>query len=277
MASEAQIRANRSNAQKSTGPRTAEGKAMVAQNAVKHGLLAKQAVIAGEDVGEYEFYRDQMLAELSPEGAMESMLARRAVDLAWRLQRAERLQNEAFDTLYAKDTAGPVARLTQSLRCREQGGPGEDGRDLSCGRVVVRDFSNARVLDRLLMYERRLEHSLYKTMAELDRLRLLRHLDPADAEPATPDRAKQTQSASNHIEAKSLAETDVCENHAATPAAKQSQSKPIGTQTGGWRLETGGFQATPAAVYSAATGGGGEAEQAAGAVVVLDSVGKESS
>ena len=46
MASEAQVRANRLNAQRSTGPRTAEGKAAVAQNAVKHGLLAEQAVNA---------------------------------------------------------------------------------------------------------------------------------------------------------------------------------------------------------------------------------------
>ena len=47
MASEAQIQANRANAQKSTGPRTAEGKATVAQNAVKHGLRAEQMVIKG--------------------------------------------------------------------------------------------------------------------------------------------------------------------------------------------------------------------------------------
>ena len=61
MASDAQIVANRLNAQKSTGPRTAEGKAVVSQNAVKHGLLARQAVIVGEDPGEFEFYREQML------------------------------------------------------------------------------------------------------------------------------------------------------------------------------------------------------------------------
>ena len=54
MASEARIAANRLNAQKSTGPRTAEGKAVVAQNAVKHGLLAREGLLRGEDREEYE-------------------------------------------------------------------------------------------------------------------------------------------------------------------------------------------------------------------------------
>lgn len=272
MASDAQLCANRSNAQKSTGPRTAEGKAMVGQNAVKHGLLARQAVIAGEDLGEYEFYRDQMLAELGPEGAMESVLAQRAVGLAWRLRRAERLQNEAFDALYTKDTTGPLARLTQSLRSKEQGrlDRDEEGRDLACGRVVVRDFSNARVLDRLLMYERRLEHSLYRTMAELQRLRLIRRLDAPVTEPeggelsTSRNRAKQTQLARTPMKAKCLADTDVRANVAAAPAAKQSQSNPIVPACG-----AGGSQPTKAAVYSVPTGAGCDAERSAGAVMVL--------
>jgi hypothetical protein len=267
MASEAQIQANRSNAQKSTGPRTAEGKAVVGQNAVKHGLCARQAVIAGEDLGEYEFYRDQMLGELAPEGAMESVLAQRAVGLAWRLQRAERLQNEAFDALYAEDTTGPFARLAQSLRSKEQArlDPAEKGRDLTLGRVVVKDFANARVLDRLLMYERRIEHSLYRTMAELQRLRLIRQLDQAEEEPerddgATPPlRAKQTQFARTPMKAKCLADTDLRENIAAAPAPKQSQSNPISPGHGAGRS-----QPTEAAVYSVATGAAGAA------VMVLD-------
>ena len=43
MTTEAQVCANRANAQKYTGPQTAEGKATVAQNAVTHGLLARAA------------------------------------------------------------------------------------------------------------------------------------------------------------------------------------------------------------------------------------------
>jgi len=181
MATQAQVLANRLNAQKSTGPRTAEGKEIASQNAVTHGLLAQKNVIVGEDLGEFEFYRDEMLCELAPGGAMESMLAERVVGLSWRLRRAERVQNEAFDALLTKDSTSPLAKLTQSLRARSDSGGAED--DLALGRVVVSDFGNARVLDRLLMYERRIEHSLYRTMTELQKLRLMRELEPALEEP----------------------------------------------------------------------------------------------
>jgi hypothetical protein len=60
-ATEAQIHANRANAQKSTGPRTPAGKAVVAQNAVKHGLSARLDVIRGEDQAEFDRHREGML------------------------------------------------------------------------------------------------------------------------------------------------------------------------------------------------------------------------
>jgi len=48
MTTEAQVAANRLNARKSTGPRTEEGKAKVALNAVTHGLRARGVVLPGE-------------------------------------------------------------------------------------------------------------------------------------------------------------------------------------------------------------------------------------
>ena len=65
-------------------------------------FAGRETVVAGEDPGEFEFYRERMLEELDPVGEVESALAERIVSLSWRLKRAERLQAVAFDSLYAK-------------------------------------------------------------------------------------------------------------------------------------------------------------------------------
>jgi len=153
MISEKQLEANRRNAQKSTGPKTDEGKSVVAQNAVKHGFTANMPVIAGEDPTIYEQFRRQLLGELLPKGPMEIMLADRVIELSWRLKRAGRLQIGTYDALAAKQNDA-------------------DGNTL--GRIAINDFSSGKVLDRLLMHERRIEHSLYKTMLELQRLQFIR-------------------------------------------------------------------------------------------------------
>jgi len=187
MASEAQILANRRNAQKSTGPRTIEGKAAVSQNAVKHGLLAERDVISSESQADFDQYRDQLLAELDPASPMESMLAERIVGLSWRLKRVGRVQNQAIDALNADNTPSPLAKLTKSLFFKGQNQPQEDTSEsvtaLALGRLAIRDFSNARVLERLLMYERRIEHSLYKTLLELQRLNLVKKLHTGSERP----------------------------------------------------------------------------------------------
>lgn len=177
MASEAQILANRKNAEKSTGPRTEEGKAIVSQNAVKHGLSARQDVIASEDRDEFDRHREAMLLELRPAGPIETVLAERIVSLSWRLKRAERMQNEALDCLLAQEPAGPAAEADELGSFVQTVGPGQPDPDLALGRVVTQDFSNSRVLERLMVYERRIENSLYRTISELDRMKLLRPFD----------------------------------------------------------------------------------------------------
>ncbi len=181
MPTKSQIRANRRNAQKSTGPRTSEGKAAVSQNAVKHGLLNRQAIISSESQADFDLYREQMFAELAPTSPMESMLAERIVALSWRLKRTGRIQNQTIDALNADNTSSPLSKLAQSLLFKNhdqsQAGPSTSAAHLPLGRMAIKDFANARVLDRLLMYERRIEHSLYKTILELQRLHLIRKLN----------------------------------------------------------------------------------------------------
>jgi len=178
MSTQAQVLANRRNAQQSTGPRTPQGRVVVSQNAVKHGLLARQAVISSESRTCFELHRDRLLAELAPVGAMESMLAERIVSLSWRLERAARIQNQTIDAMNANNTSGPLSKLAKSFIFKgldtPQGPTSNSNGDLALGRIAIKDFSNSRVLERLLMYERRLEHSLYKTLLELQRLHLIR-------------------------------------------------------------------------------------------------------
>ncbi len=83
MAAVAQVEANRANAQKSTGPRTPAGKAQVAQNALKHGLFARETVIRGEDQDEFEMFRENLLSQLIPGSPLEEILGERIVDLTW--------------------------------------------------------------------------------------------------------------------------------------------------------------------------------------------------
>jgi len=179
MASVAQIQANRLNAQKSTGPRTAEGKATASHNAVKHGLLAEQVVIHGEDPAEFDLYREGMLAELAPVGTVEEMLAERAVSLAWRLRRAERLQSAVFATVYRENANDVVLWPRHGLAIE----PKPDEEAVILGQVVMTDFARAQVLDRLLVHERRIENSLYRTMRELRREREARKAAEAEGVP----------------------------------------------------------------------------------------------
>jgi len=180
MATQAQIIANRRNAQKSTGPRTPQGKAAVSQNALKHGLSARQNVICSEKQAEFDLHRRRFLDELNPTTPMESMLAERIVSLSWRLKRIVNIQNQAIDALHARSTTGPLTRLTQSLFSktldRPQAAPSESAPELALGRLAINDFANQRVLERLLMYERRIENSLYKTVLEFQRLTLIKKL-----------------------------------------------------------------------------------------------------
>ena len=182
MTTESQIIANRRNAQNSTGPRSTEGKAIVSQNAVKHGLKAAHDIISSENQADFDLYRYQFLTELAPASPMESMLAERVVNLSWRLKRTGNIHNQTIDALSTPDTSSPFAKLTKSLlfkgRDQSQLAHSESSSDLTLGRLAVKDFSNTRVLERLLMYERRIEHSLYKTFLEFQRLKLIKKLNP---------------------------------------------------------------------------------------------------
>jgi hypothetical protein len=90
----AKIDANRRNAELSTGPRTAAGKAVAGRNATTHGIFSSVPVLPGECPEAWYEHRTGVVASLSPVGLLEVNLAERAALLLWRLQRLARHEAE---------------------------------------------------------------------------------------------------------------------------------------------------------------------------------------
>lgn len=96
MTTEKQLEANRQNAQFSSGPTTVTGKAIVAQNAIKHGIFSKDLILSSdienENEDEYQEIFNNLFACLSPGNQIESLLVEKiAVDF-WRLRRIIRFE-----------------------------------------------------------------------------------------------------------------------------------------------------------------------------------------
>ena len=98
-----QIQANRLNATKSTGPRTAEGKSATRLNALKHGLFAHDLVIPGEDPAHLEALRTSHYDRFQPATTEEHVLVAALVRNAWRLERCSNSETavwvHSFDQL----------------------------------------------------------------------------------------------------------------------------------------------------------------------------------
>ena len=92
MASPAQILANRENAQRSSGPKTHEGKQTASRNAIRHGLTGTQIVIPGEDASAYERLRQGLHESYRPADEAELILVDQIAANAWRLMRAQRVE-----------------------------------------------------------------------------------------------------------------------------------------------------------------------------------------
>jgi hypothetical protein len=93
MASEKQIQANRRNAQRSTGPKTSEGKAAVSQNAVKHGLRARGGLFVPSNE-EFRKSCDRLAAEWHPQTQSEWTIVRQMALLVLQQERLEQLEAE---------------------------------------------------------------------------------------------------------------------------------------------------------------------------------------
>ena len=162
MVTRAQMKANGNNAKKSTGPRTEKGKAHASKNALKHGLLARDTVLPGEDPADFDRQLSALEADIQPANSLEFELVRQIADAQWRMRRLTRLET-GFITAAVDDTRRHAEKhRPHTLR------PGYDGETLLLGSAIL-DRTQAFV--HLASYDGHLSRRFFRAVKQLADLR----------------------------------------------------------------------------------------------------------
>ena len=108
--SQKRIEANRRNAQQSTGPRTAQGKAKSATNSTTHGFsglhinpLAPGCFLKIEDEAQFRILLDEYVATYNPQHRDELDLLTEGVYAKWRQQRIWMAETSQIETAIAQN------------------------------------------------------------------------------------------------------------------------------------------------------------------------------
>lgn len=185
MASKKQITANRSNARRSTGPKSATGKASSRKNARKHGLTAKEIVLEGEDAEAFTGFRDGLMTDLEPFGTIECELVDRLATLLWRLRRVPIVEKQLMNDLVEPSAKTDLSLLSyeelnqlRKLLIKAQG-PNEEyessaGFDDTSSKSKPKRPSATETLNVISRYETGLMHAVTRTLSLLHGLQSAR-------------------------------------------------------------------------------------------------------
>ena len=164
--SQARLEANRRNAQKSTGPRTPEGRRRSSLNATRIYITGQIACLPAEDLAQFRLQCAAVLEYFAPVGPIETFFANAVAENMWRLNRARALENGilsagASDLIDTIQSSHPDvdALLAQSLTWHRE--PGQ--------------FSL------LTVYEGRISRAFHRDLAALKELQAARKLEAARA------------------------------------------------------------------------------------------------
>src|SRR5271157_76737 len=205
MTTDKQNAANRANALKSTGPRSAAGKMKSALNARKHGFGGNAfTVVRLEDLTEIDELRQDSLDLYRPVNSQELFAVERIAVCQMSMIRASRLEAGLVTTCFDKalDPEGEALHLMSP----ELAGNG----DIEITRVQNRNFIVSEGFHRstqkphtwalFLRYQAQAERQYRRAIQELDRLRALRpefekeETEEIPNEPISPTQPESTQS-----------------------------------------------------------------------------------
>jgi len=175
MTSLRQIEANRRNAQRSTGPKTQNGKARSSQNAVRHGLTAETVIAPLEDPADYRAFELAVTVSYDAETAVERELVLRLASLLWRLRRATSVETGLLQIQVETSTApDPAPAKLPGEVCEVidifQSGRASSGCELARCFLRLADLDNG-IFERLGRYEAALWRQVRQTIFTLQHLR----------------------------------------------------------------------------------------------------------
>jgi hypothetical protein len=235
------LAANRRNAKRSTGPRTARGKRRSSRNALKHGLCAPFERLPTECGATFNTFLEELREEMQPRTAVQVHLFHQIANLMWRLLRLP----EAQGKIYSRELQ----------HCGRAGGADGKGELLSPADVLARRFSDDPTRNGFLLldrYERGTRSSMLRLMRQFESLKKIRPTTPyptgddgrvprEGTEPAWDDEkqrrqeelfARRREELPLHVPPRNAREAGV--DHAiracAEPRAERTQSNPPETR-----------------------------------------------
>jgi hypothetical protein len=168
--SQEKLEANRRNAQRSTGPKTEQGKNQSRLNALKHGVLSSSVVVTkgegAEDPAEFDELLGNLRQDLAPAGALEEMLVEKIAVCWWRQKRALRCEAGLIRRAFVPDSSAELDEMFSSM-----------GHGPSPKLASIKDHHSLPLgvdLDRILRYETTIYRQMGCAITQLERLQRAR-------------------------------------------------------------------------------------------------------
>ena len=177
MASDAQIRANRANAQKSTGARTPEGKERSRFNATSHNITGTVSLRSGPEKAAFDAYFERLIPDFHAATDLEYELASRVVDVMFRLARISTLEGNILasgisDAAAKSDAAKSDAGLSDATTAAPAPLTDTARAGIAQAMAEAKTFiRESRTINNLSLYEQRLSRTLRNDLATLNQLR----------------------------------------------------------------------------------------------------------
>jgi len=196
------LAARRANAQKCTGPRTPEGKAVVRLNALKHGFFASDVVNSVLDgparAEEFNSLLDALLEDFQPQSARERLLVDEVAACCWRIRRLLRYEcRESWvdedDYRRAARTESPSEAIAAIMGYDHQAARQHTYRKLHRAGLDSLILPSGSDIDKIVRYESLIKCNLYRALYTLERMHAARTSPDAEDSTSAPYGLKEKQ------------------------------------------------------------------------------------